>query len=41
MTAVDLRCSLATASEDAFEIDHTDRDLSRDLEEPSAFADGH
>ena len=36
-----LRFRLAIAAEDAFDIDQTDRDLSRDLEEPSAGADGH
>ena len=33
--------SLQFAAGDAFEIDQTDRDLSRDLKVPSARADGH
>ena len=40
VTAVDLRYRPAIASGDAFEIDQADRDLSRDLEGPSARADG-
>ena len=41
LPAVDSRCALARASGDAFGIDHADRDLSRDLDVPSACADGH
>jgi hypothetical protein len=38
---VDSKRALAGASGDAFEIDQIDRDLSRDLEVPSAEANGH
>ena len=39
--AADLRYRTAIAAGDAFDLDQADRDLSRDLEVPSALADGH
>ena len=41
LPAVDLTCPFANANGDAFEIDQTDRALSRVLLVPSARADGY